>query len=147
MSSHKSNTAKPCEVRNSNSFPTNPIHLPFQHLWFPKNQSLKMKTIPTAKVLSITSDKTSRLVLFVLDNRERMALPEAPTVQEFDPLRTENNEEFVARLKNMGKSNRFPSQEMIFSHISFDRFHGQIQSISSTIFHAKRFSFKSWKIF
>lgn len=37
-----------------------------------------------------------------------MILTEAPSMHEFDPLHTETNEEFVARLKNMGKSNRFP---------------------------------------
>jgi hypothetical protein len=34
-----------------------------------------------------------------------MPLPPAPFVSEFDPLRPESNEEFIARLKNMGKSN------------------------------------------
>ena len=34
-----------------------------------------------------------------------MPLPPAPYINEFDPLRQESNEEFIARLKNMGKSN------------------------------------------
>jgi hypothetical protein len=38
------------------------------------------------------------------DNKEPMPLPPAPFVSEFDPLRPESNEEFIARLKNMGKN-------------------------------------------
>ena len=52
-----------------------------------------------------------------------MALTEPPSIQEFDPLRTESNEEFVARLKNMGKSNR-SIMKSSFRNLSFDRFNG-----------------------
>ncbi|CAF3954226.1 unnamed protein product, partial [Rotaria magnacalcarata] len=38
------------------------------------------------------------------DNHDRIPLPPAPPVSEFDPLRPESNEEFIARLKNMGKN-------------------------------------------
>jgi hypothetical protein len=43
-------------------------------------------------------------IFFCLDNTERIPLPPAPYVNEFDPLRSESNEEFIARLKHMGKS-------------------------------------------
>ncbi|CAF4116368.1 unnamed protein product [Rotaria sp. Silwood2] len=38
------------------------------------------------------------------DNHEQMSLPPAPFVGEFDPLPPESNEEFIGRLKNMGKN-------------------------------------------
>ena len=41
---------------------------------------------------------------FFLDNKERIPLPPAPFVSEYDPTRPESNEEFIARLKHMGKS-------------------------------------------
>ena len=41
-----------------------------------------------------------------LDNKERITLPPAPMISEFDPSRAESNEEFIVRLKHMGKSER-----------------------------------------
>ncbi|CAF3771033.1 unnamed protein product [Rotaria sordida] len=38
------------------------------------------------------------------DNHEPISIPPAPNVSEFDPLRLESNEEFISRLKNMGKN-------------------------------------------
>ena len=39
-----------------------------------------------------------------------MPLPMAPMLGEFDPLRTESNEEFIGRLKTMGKSRTSASE-------------------------------------
>ncbi|CAF0803107.1 unnamed protein product [Adineta ricciae] len=38
------------------------------------------------------------------NNTERIPLPPAPLVAEFDPARPESNEEFIGRLKHMGKN-------------------------------------------
>jgi len=46
------------------------------------------------------------IYLFSLDDKERIPLPPAPFISEFDPLRSESNEEFIARLKHMGKSKK-----------------------------------------
>jgi hypothetical protein len=46
------------------------------------------------------------IYLFSSDDKERIPLPPAPFISEFDPLRSESNEEFIARLKHMGKSNQ-----------------------------------------
>lgn len=55
------------------------------------------------------TEKTIFEILLVIyqfssDNKEPIALPAAPFASEFDPLRPESNEEFVTRLKSMGKS-------------------------------------------
>jgi len=46
----------------------------------------------------------SLLISSIVDNTEPMALPPAPCVNEFDSGKHESNEEFIARLKHMGKS-------------------------------------------
>lgn len=38
------------------------------------------------------------------DDREKVPLPPAPIVSEFDPMKLETNEEFISRLKHMGKN-------------------------------------------
>ena len=42
--------------------------------------------------------------LICSDNTERIPLPPAPLVADFDPATPESNEEFIGRLKHMGKS-------------------------------------------
>jgi hypothetical protein len=49
-----------------------------------------------------------------------MPLPAAALINEFDPIRSESNEEFIARLKHMGKSNRMNSRAVhvrFYSHL------------------------------
>lgn len=48
-----------------------------------------------------------------------MPLPPAPFIGEFDPLRAESNEEFTARLKNMGKSNKWAITWYIYKDYYF----------------------------
>ncbi|CAF1350555.1 unnamed protein product [Adineta steineri] len=38
------------------------------------------------------------------DDKERIPLPHAPFVPDSESLKSESNEEFIARLRNMGKS-------------------------------------------
>ena len=52
-------------------------------------------------------------IFFLEDNKERIPLPPAPYVSEFDPLKSESNEEFITRLKNMGKSKKFQTKEYV----------------------------------
>jgi hypothetical protein len=75
------------------------------------------------------------LIDFFSDNRERIPLSPDPYISEFDPLRSESNEEFIARLKNMGKSNTLQKKGLIIFFFP-KRFNGKIQSISATIFNA-----------
>lgn len=58
------------------------------------------------------------MYLIFKDDHDHIPLPPAPYVGEFDPLRSESNEEFIARLKSMGKSNKF-SSEIIFAIFYF----------------------------
>lgn len=54
-----------------------------------------------------------------LDDREKVPLPPAPIVSEFDPMKLETNEEFISRLKHMGKSNEKKKKGKSVDFISF----------------------------
>ncbi|UJR25058.1 hypothetical protein I4U23_006418 [Adineta vaga] len=63
-----------------------------------QGQTMKTSMVPEE---SVTQDEGYS---YGKDNKERIPLPPAPFVSEFDPLRPESNEEFITRLKHMGKN-------------------------------------------
>ncbi|CAF0757938.1 unnamed protein product [Rotaria sp. Silwood1] len=63
-----------------------------------QGQTMKTSMVPEE---SITQNESYS---YGKDNLERIPLPPAAFVSEFDPLRLESNEEFIDRLKNMGKN-------------------------------------------
>ncbi|CAF4153367.1 unnamed protein product [Rotaria socialis] len=63
-----------------------------------QGQTIKTSMVPQE---SITQNESYS---YGKDNHDRIPLPPAPSASEFDPLRPESNEEFIARLKNMGKN-------------------------------------------
>jgi hypothetical protein len=63
-----------------------------------QGQTMKTSMVPEQ---SITQDEGYS---YGKDDKERIPLPPAPFISEFDPLRSESNEEFIARLKHMGKN-------------------------------------------
>ena len=66
------------------------------------------------KVFEINSTEfVVSISFFSTDNKEPMPLPPAPYISDFDPLRSESNEEFTTRLKNMGKSKRLKINEYV----------------------------------
>ena len=82
------------------------------------------------------------------DDKERIPLPPAPFVAEFDPSKHESNEEFIGRLKHMGKSKRNVQNIRSSNSFPLNRFHGKIHSIGSTFFDAQRASrSQCWQIF